>query len=129
MKISEKISYRNRNVFIGVDVHRRHYTVSCICEGDLVKKCQMLAGPEYLLSLINKYFSEATVKVVYEAGFSGFALYRYLEKHHTSCIVVNPCSIEVSSRDRIKTDKRDSLKMATQLAAPDNDSMQLLHLS
>jgi transposase len=31
--------------------------------------------------------------------------------------VVHAASIEVSSRDRVKTDKRDSLKIATQLAA------------
>ena len=33
------------------------------------------------------------------------------------CIVVHPASIEVSSRDTVKTDKRDSLKIAQQLAA------------
>lgn len=31
--------------------------------------------------------------------------------------MVNPASIEVSSRDTVKTDKRDSLKIAQQLAA------------
>jgi len=116
MKINERISYRDKKVFIGVDVHRRHYTVSCICDDELVKKCQIVAIPEQLLCLIKKYFSEAKVKVVYEAGFSGFALYRHLEQHKIDCIVVNPSSIEISSRDRVKTDKRDSLRMATQLA-------------
>ena len=72
MKINERISYRDKKVFIGVDVHRRHYTVSCICDDELVKKCQIVAIPEQLLCLIKKYFSEAKVKVVYEAGFSGF---------------------------------------------------------
>jgi transposase len=33
------------------------------------------------------------------------------------CIVVHAASIEVSSRDTVKTDKRDSLKIAQQLAA------------
>ena len=116
MKVTEKISYQNKEVFIGVDVHRRQYTVSCICEDELVKKCQIIAKPAQLLSLISKYFAGARIKVVYEAGFSGFALYRYLEQHGINCIVVNPSSIEISSRDRIKTDKRDSLKMAIQLS-------------
>lgn len=117
MKVSKKISYQNKDVFIGVDVHRRHYTISCVCEEELVKKCQIMAEPTQLLSLLHKHFSGAHIKVVYEAGFSGFTLCRYLQQHGIDCIVVNPSSIEISSRDRVKTDKRDSLKMATQLAA------------
>src|SRR6185312_5351313 len=31
-------------------------------------------------------------------------------------IVVNPSSIEIASRDKVKTDKRDALKIATQLS-------------
>ena len=33
------------------------------------------------------------------------------------CIVVHPASIEVSSRDTVKTDKRESLMIAQQLSA------------
>ena len=48
---------------------------------------------------------------------SGFWLHRALEAAGIKCLVVHAASIEVSSRDRVKTDKRDSLKIAQQLAA------------
>ena len=56
------------------------------------------------------------------AGDSGFWLRRTpldgaLEAAGIKCLVVHAASIEVSSRDRVKTDKRDSLKIAQQLAA------------
>jgi transposase len=57
------------------------------------------------------------VKTCYEAGYSGFWLHRELEAAGISNIVVHAASIAVEANNRVKTDKRDSLKMATQLAA------------
>ncbi|WP_119344553.1 IS110 family RNA-guided transposase, partial [Facilibium subflavum] len=59
----------------------------------------------------------ANVETVYEAGFSGFHLHRELIQVGINNQVVHPGSIEVATRDRVKTDKRDAKKMATQLAA------------
>jgi hypothetical protein len=72
---------------------------------------------EAVISLVSKEFGAASVFSAYEAGYSGFWLYRKLVAAGIGCIVVHPASIEVSSRDTVKTDKRDSLKIAQQLAA------------
>ena len=114
MKV-ERISYAGKKVFIGIDVHKRTYTLSCVCEGELVKRCTMEASPEKVVSFVGKYFAGAEVKTVYEAGFSGFVLHRHLEGNAIENKVVHAGSIEVSSRDTVKTDKRDSLKMGIQL--------------
>jgi transposase len=70
-----------------------------------------------VMSLVSKEFSGARVRAAYEAGYSGFWLYRKLVAAGIDCIVVHAASIEVSARDTVKTDKRDSLKIAQQLAA------------
>ena len=62
-----------------------------------------------------KKFKGAYIKSAYEAGFCGFHLHRKLVARGIDNIVVHAASIEVSSRDAVKTDKRDSLKIATQL--------------
>jgi transposase len=54
-------------------------------------------------------------KTAYEASFSGFHLHRTLEEGGISNLVVNAGSIEVASRDRVKTDRRDSMKLASLL--------------
>ena len=54
---------------------------------------------------------------MYEAGYSGFVLHRELVKEGIDNIVVNPASIAVSKSDRVKTDKRDSRKLAEHLSA------------
>jgi transposase len=57
------------------------------------------------------------IKSAYEAGFSGFHLHRVLEKNGIQNLVIHAAGIEVASGDKVKTDKRDSLKIATQLEA------------
>ena len=118
MNIGKDIpSYRGKKVFVGIDVHRRHYSVSCVCEGEIVKRFRVEALPSRLLSVLRKYFDGAKLFTVYEAGFSGFGLHRYLIQEGVNNIVVNPSSVEIGARDRVKTDKRDSLKQAVQLAS------------
>jgi len=43
-------------------------------------------------------------------------LHRFLVSQGINNIVVHTGAIEVSSRDRVKTDKRDALKIAKQLS-------------
>jgi transposase len=108
--------YTGKTVFVGIDVHKKTYSVTCICDKAIVKRDTLKANEEGLVSYLNKYFPNATIKTVYEAGFSGFVLHRFLLSQGIENIVVHAASVEVSSRDRVKTDKRDSLKLATQLS-------------
>ena len=113
----ERVSYAGKRVYIGIDVHRAFFVASCVSEGVVVKRCRMPPQSAAVISLITKYFPEAEVKTCYEAGFSGFWLHRELHAAGVSNIVVHAASIEVAANDRVKTDKRDSLKMAEQLSA------------
>jgi transposase len=109
--------YTGKTIFVGIDVHKKTYSVSVICDGELVKRDTMPANPEGLVAYLNKYFQGASIKSAYEAGFSGYGLHRHLIDNGIENIVVNASSIEVGARDRVKTDKRDSIKIATQLSA------------
>lgn len=110
--------YTKKIVYVGIDVHKKTYSCVSICESNVVKRDTMPAKPEVLLSYLeNKFSKAASINTAYEAGFSGFHLHRYLVANEINNIVVHPGSIEVAARDRVKTDKRDALKIATQLAA------------
>lgn len=118
MSLDAKRDYTGKTVFIGIDVHKKTYSCAALCDNNVVKRDTLPACPADLATYIHDVFSGAScVKTAYEAGFSGFYLHRYLLKNNIENIVVHPASIEVSSRDRVKTDKRDALKIATQLAA------------
>ena len=72
----------------------------------------MLAKPHLLLKYLKKHFVGAKIRSAYEVGFSGFGLHQYLCKNSIENIVVHAAAIEISSRNHVKTDKRDALKTA-----------------
>lgn len=115
--MKNKYDYTGKHIFVGIDVHKRTYSVSIVYDKVLVKKDTMLASPARLVAYLHKYFEGAKIKSAYEAGFSGFGLHRYLKENGIDNIVVHAASIEIGARDRVKTDKRDSVKIAIQLAA------------
>lgn len=113
----KKYDYTGKTAFVGIDVHKKTYSVAVVVDGDLAKRDTMSACPSKLVDYLLKYFSGAKIKSAYEAGFSGFVLHRHLLENGIENIVVHAASIEINSRDRVKTDKRDATKIATQLSA------------
>jgi transposase len=113
----KQYDYTGKVIHVGIDVHKKSYSCVSICEGEIVKRDTMPAKVEILVSYLKNTFSGAVIETAYEAGFSGFHLHRYLISHGIHNIVVHPASIEVASKNRVKTDKRDALKIARQLAA------------
>ena len=109
-------NYSNKSVYVGIDVHKKTYFICCITEGKLVKKASCPANPREFAHSLKKWFAGAKIYSVYEAGFSGFVLHRVLQSVGISNMVVNPASIPIASNDRVKTDKRDAMKLATELS-------------
>lgn len=107
--------YNGRTIYMGIDVHKNSYSIAVMCDKTVVKRDKLIADPSVLLNYCRK-FKGSFIKSAYEAGFCGFSLHRILISNGIDNIVVNPASIAISSRDTVKTDKRDSIKIATQLA-------------
>lgn len=112
----QRLSYVGQNVYVGVDVHKDTYTVTCIHNKRIVKTATVHADPASLAASLLRWFQGATLSSVYEAGFSAFVLHRSLTKAGISNIVVNPASVAVAANDTVKTDRRDSKKLAVALA-------------
>lgn len=116
--MKSSFDYTGKTIFVGIDVHKKTYSVAVVGDdGLLIKRDGMSASPSRLLAYLKKYFKNAEVKSAYEAGFSGFGLHRFLNENGVENRVVHAASIEIGSRDRVKNDKRDAIKIAAQLAA------------
>ncbi len=77
---SPKNSYAGKQVYVGIDVHKRTYSVVRVVEGVIVKKWRTVAHPEKLAQQLTHYFPGALIETAYESGFSGFVLHRVLEQ-------------------------------------------------
>ena len=108
--------YTNKTVFLGIDVHKKTYAVTAICDGQVIKRDTLKASPLALITYCKKYYPGAELRSVYESGFCGFHLHRNLIAAGINNIVVDAAGIETASSNRVKTDKRDSLKLASHLA-------------
>jgi transposase len=112
-----KPSYKGQVVYIGIDVHKRRYVVVARVNQTVVKRWSTAAMPEELAQQLQKFFPEAEICSVYEAGFSGFGLHRELVRQGINNIVVHAAAVEVAAHNRVKTDKRDADKLSSQLEA------------
>ena len=64
------------------------------------------------VKLLARYGEPGAVQVVYEAGPTGYGLQRALARRGYHCQVIAPSLIPKRAGDRVKTDRRDGLRLA-----------------
>lgn len=101
--------------YVGIDVHAKSYAVSVITSEGILKKWRMPSDGTALIQKLRDDF-RGEIHSAYEAGFSGFGLHRALVEGGIKNIVVHAGGVAVTSRDRVKTDRRDSEKLALLLS-------------
>ena len=79
----------------------------------VAKKDTIAADPSRLIGYCQKYFPRAQIESAYETGF---CLHRRLEEVGIRNKIIHAAGIEIAAGDKVKTDKRDSLKLATHLS-------------
>lgn len=111
---------------LGLDVHKEKIVVAVAGEtGSDPEHYGKWGGTNLsvelgLRKLLKKYdVDKKAVKICYEAGPTGFTLARRLIQLGYDCIVVAPSEIEQKPGRKVKTDKRDALKLARLLRAGD----------
>jgi transposase len=103
-------------VYVGVDVHKASWHATALVDGEVIFSGGIFPVYRALKDLLAR-FEECEILVAYEAGPCGFGLYDHLERDHYRCIVAAPSLIPVQSGNRVKTDRRDSRKLAELLAS------------
>jgi transposase len=109
--LRDKPLARGKDVYIGIDVHKETWHVAVRAGGEEVFHGSVDSEYHSLRKLLDR-FKECRIKVAYEAGPFGFWLYDKLIVDGIETIVVPPSLIPMESGNRVKTDKRDSRKLA-----------------
>jgi transposase len=108
---NKKVLVRGKEVFIGVDVHKESWYVTARAEGEEVFHGGIPSQYHVIRKLLDR-FKDCKIRVAYEAGPCGFWLYDRLTEDGIESIVVPPSLIPIESGNKVKTDKRDSRKLA-----------------
>jgi transposase len=105
--------------YVGLDVHAHSISVAIApAGGGEVRSLGNVANDiGALRKLLKKVGDIRTMKICYEAGPCGYALYWALVELGAECIVVAPSLIPKKSGDKVKTDRKDAEKLARLLRA------------
>lgn len=97
--------------FIGLDVHARSVWAG-VLDG-LTGEVRSLAAPAPAKELVGWVCAQPGPQAVaYEAGPTGYVLARALSEAGVRCLVAAPSRIPRASGERVKTDRRDAVRLA-----------------
>ena len=117
-------AWKGKHLFVGIDVHRRWWHVTILNEDGLKLFANQIPGNcEAISQLLSRYAEAERISVVYEAGYFGFWLHDHLQDIGVDARVTPPSLVPTQAGNRIKTDPRDSLKLASLLKSGDLTSV------
>ncbi|PCC25517.1 IS110 family transposase [Glutamicibacter sp. BW78] len=101
----------NQRTYVGLDVHARSILGCAIDQrtGE-IKRQRLAANNAGVVDWVRGL--SPPVRVVYEAGPTGFGLARALEAAGFTCVVAAPSKLQRPPGDRVKTDARDAEHLA-----------------
>lgn len=131
------LDFKGQNIYVGIDVHLKSWSVTVLSETSVLKKFSQSPEPEALHKFLETNYPGASYQSVYEAGFCGFWIHERLTGLGIDNIVVNPADVPTKGSEKLrKTDSIDSGKLARSLRAkelkgiytPDNVSLEMRSL-
>jgi len=101
-------------VYVGLDVHKDSIAIAVAEAGRSPGRLVGQIGHDVpkLLKALGKLGEPGALHVVYEAGPTGYGLQRALSAKGYRCEVIAPSLIPRRAGDRVKTDRRDCLRLA-----------------
>ena len=111
----------NTVIHIGIDVHKDSYTLCSFSFSNQRSFGQSRIASKSSLVIkyvrrIQKEHPECTVLCGYEAGPTGYGLYRDLENVDIPCVIMAPTTLPKAPGNRVKTDRLDAEGLAKHLA-------------
>jgi transposase len=105
--------FESTTVTVGLDVHARSIRLAAVRADELLEERTLVYDEEAVERALRCW---PAVRCCYEAGPTGFGLYRRLSERGIDCQVVAPGLVPQRPGDRVKTDPWDARKLARLLA-------------
>lgn len=103
---------------VGLDVHAATIAVAVAEADGSVRELGVIRHrPEAVRKLVAKLGPTAQLRVCYEAGPTGYPLYRQLTALGVHCDVIAPSLVPTKAGDRVKTDRKDAVRLARTVTA------------
>lgn len=107
---------RGSDVFLGLDLSKTSWHVTARSAGETLLSASFPPKREALNGLLSR-LKGCRVHSVYETGPFGYGLHDWLRSHQVDSMVVSAAHVPGEIGNRVKTDRRDGLKLARTLEA------------
>lgn len=115
---SKGINFAGQNIYIGIDVHLKTWSVAIITQSGYKKKHSQKSSAKELFEHLKKHYPNGIYKAVYESGFSGFSTYYALQGYGIDCMIIHAADVPTTQYEHVmKSDPVDSEKLAKALKA------------
>lgn len=115
---SNVINFDGQNIYIGIDVHLKTWSVTIITQSGYKKKHSQKSSAKELFEHLKKHYPNGIYKAVYESGFSGFSTFYALQESGIDCQVIHSADVPTTQYENVmKSDPVDSEKLAKALRA------------
>jgi transposase len=117
--------------FVGLDVHKESIAIA-VADGAGGEPAVLATIPNdtaMLLKRLGKVGRKSELRCCYEAGPTGYGLQRDLSAAGIECMVVAPSLVPMQAGNRVKTDRRDAVKLARFLRSGDLTSVYVPDLA
>jgi transposase len=101
--------FESMTVTVGLDVHANSVRLAAVRADELLEERTLPYDHDAVERVLRGW---PAVRCCYEAGPTGFGLYRYLVGRGIECAVVAPGLVPQRPGERVKTDPRDARKLA-----------------
>jgi transposase len=100
-------------IHLGMDTSRNTIVVGVLMPGEEIPAVdRILNDEEPVRRLVGRFPGRGLLRACYEAGPGGYDLYRLLTSMGVACDVVAPSLIPKGGSDKVKTDRRDAVRLA-----------------
>jgi transposase len=125
-QVTKKIDFTGQSLFIGLDVHKKSWSVTIVVDGIEHRTFTQPPDPKALNNYLQRMFPGGAYNSAYEAGFCGYSIHRELNSLGIRNIVINAADIPTSQKDKLqKRDPVDSRKIARTL---EQGSLRGIHI-
>ncbi|MCJ7448212.1 MAG: IS110 family transposase [Bacteroidales bacterium] len=125
-QVTKKIDFKGKELFIGLDVHKKSWSVTVVVDGIEHRTFTQPPDPAALHNYLQRMFPGGSYNSAYEAGFCGYGIHRELNSLGIRNIVISAADIPTSQKDKLqKRDPVDSRKIARAL---EKGSLRGIHI-
>jgi transposase len=104
----------NSIAYVGMDVHQDEIRIAAVesGSGELLREERIRNREDAVRKLMRRMGARHELRCCYEAGGCGYVVYHWLNGMGIQCAVIAPSLVPRRPGERVKTDRRDAVKLA-----------------